>query len=252
MGIIMVNNLSDYTFEKVDFLHYFRTLLKDRGHKAFYQFLNRAHRRSFSRKKIQQFAPQGVGLEIGCGSRTISPTNRTVLSDAFSSHGVQGSIAKVFFKGDKIPYESETFQFVLSEHVLEHIANPIKALKEWIRVLKKGGVIICFLPHKERTNDRFRQTTPLSHLIEDYEKDVPYNDDTHLEEWFQNVVQKDLMPEHYKHLDKQQLLDSASIHHHVWTEIEIAQLFEHLGLKILHVDPRVYDRRDSFLVIAQK
>ncbi|MCP4912431.1 MAG: class I SAM-dependent methyltransferase [Oligoflexia bacterium] len=244
--------LSDYKFENNDFLHYFKNLYKDRGLKAFYQFLNRPHRRSYSRSLIKKYAGEGYGLEIGCGARTIAPTERTVLSDAFSEHGVHGSIAKVFFKGDEIPYPDGTFDFLLNEHVLEHIANPIKALKEWLRVLKVGGHIFLFLPHKERTNDSLRKVTSLDHLIEDYQNDVPYNDPTHFDDWFQNVVEKGLMPEHYKHMEREELLNSASIHHHVWTEKEIVELFEYLDLEIVFVDGKVHYRRDTFLVVGKK
>ena len=34
------------------------------------------------------------------------------------------------------------YDFLLSSHCLEHIANPIKALKEWNRVLKDGGLLL--------------------------------------------------------------------------------------------------------------
>jgi SAM-dependent methyltransferase len=245
-------SIEEYPFEKSDTLHYFKTLFKDRKLKAFYQFLNRPHRRSYSRSLIKKYTPEGTGLEIGCGSRTICPTDRTVLSDAYSAHGVQESIARVFFKGDQIPYDNEVFSFVISEHVLEHIANPIKALKEWLRVLKKGGQLYCFLPHKDRNNDLNRKITTLQHLIQDFENDVPYNDPTHIDEWLENVVNKGLMPDHYRHLEKQELLDSASIHHHVWTEIQIKELFEYLDLEITHCEKKVHDRRDTFVVIATK
>jgi SAM-dependent methyltransferase len=247
-----LNDPSSYPFEKWDFAHYFKQLKKDRGFKAYYQFMNRPHRRPYSRSLIKKYAPNGIGLEIGCGARTICPTDRTILSDAYSEHGVHGSIAKVFFKGDTIPYEENSFEFVISEHVLEHIANPIKSLKEWIRVINSGGKLMICLPHKERTNDRYREITPLQHLIDDYNNDVPYNDPTHFEDWKTNVVDRGLMPEHYKHMAKEELLGTASIHHHVWTEKEIVELFEHLGLNIIFVDPRVHDRRDSFVVIAEK
>lgn len=244
--------LETYPFESSDFLFYFKNLKRDRGVKAFYQFLNRPLRRGYSRSLIKKFAPTGFGLEVGVGERTIAPTDRTILSDGFAEHGVGKSIARAYFKGDDIPFEEGTFSFVLSEHVLEHIPNPLKSLKEWIRVLKPGGKLIIFLPHKERTNDCYREVTPLSHLIEDYENDVPFDDDTHFQDWWENVVEKGLMPEHYKHIPKEELISTGSIHHHVWTEKEIKEVFEYLGLNIVYEDPKVYDRRDSFVVIGEK
>lgn len=247
-----MNEVKDYKFESNDFMFYFKNLYKDRGFKALYQFQNRPHRRSYSRSLIERFSPKGFGLEIGCGARTITPTNRTILSDGFSEHGVHDSIAKVFFKGDQIPYADGSFDFILNEHVLEHITNPIKAINEWVRTLKIGGHLYLFLPHKERTNDMFREVTSLNHLIEDFNQDIAFDDETHFNDWKSNVIDKGLMPEHYKHMTREELLDSASIHHHVWTEKEIKELVEHIGLEVAFVDKKVHDRRDTFVVIAKK
>ena len=245
-------DIKDYPFKSNDFAFYFKNLFRDRGLKAFYQFLNRPHRRSFSRSIIKKYAPAGIGLEIGVGERTICPTQRTILSDGFSEHGEGQSIAEVFFKGDAIPYPDETFSFIISEHVLEHIANPIKSLKAWIKKLQPNGKMIIILPHKDRTNDTFREVTSLNHLIKDFENDVPYNDPTHFDDWWKNVVEKGLMPEHYKHIPKEELINTASIHHHVWTDKEIVDLFEHLNLNIIYRNNHVHDRRDSFMIIAEK
>lgn len=245
-------DLESYPFESNDFLFYFRNLYHDRGVKAFYQLFNRTRRRSYSRSLISRFVPKGVGLEIGVGARTICPTTRTVLSDGYSEHGGTNSIAKTFLMGDEIPYKDETFSFLLSEHVLEHVANTIKMLKEWVRVLKKNGHLFVFLPHKERTFDKFRNITTLEHLISDYENNIPSDDEGHLEEWWQNVVEKGLMPDQYKHIRKQDLIKTGSFHHHVWTEKQIVELLKYLELKVVFVDPKVYDRRDTFVVIGRK
>ncbi len=244
--------VADYPFEKCDFWHYLKIFYKDRGLKVLYQFLNRPHRRSFSRGLIKKFAPTGFGLEIGVGARTICPTDRTILSDAFSAHGVHDSIDKIFFKGSVIPYDDNSFSFVLSEHVLEHIANPLKTLEDCIRVLVPGGKLFLFLPHRDRTNDSHRQLTTLEHVIKDYKMNVAFDDDTHVEDWFKNVVKKGLMPIHYSHLSKRDLLKTRSIHQHVWTEKQVVEMLEYLNLKICYVSARVKDRRDSFVVIAEK
>ncbi|MBI2522666.1 MAG: methyltransferase domain-containing protein [Bdellovibrio sp.] len=244
--------IEDYPFEKYDCLHYLKTLYKDRGLKLFYQFLNRTQRRPFSRALINTYAPHGIGLEVGVGARTICPTERTILSDAFFAHGLHDSIAKVFFHGDEIPYENDSFCFIVSEHVLEHVANPLKVLKECIRTLRPGGKLFLFLPHKERTNDSHRQVTTLEHVIDDYNKDVPLDDQTHMDEWFKNVVRKGLMPFHYSHLSTKDLLKTGSIHHHVWTEKEILEIVQFCGLKVRYVNAKVPDRRDSFVVVSEK
>ena len=41
------------------------------------------------------------------------------------------------------------YDFVLSSHVLEHCANPLRALREWMRITTAGGAIVLVIPHKE-------------------------------------------------------------------------------------------------------
>lgn len=42
----------------------------------------------------------------------------------------------------KLPYEDNTFDFVICNHVLEHIADDLEAMKELRRVLRVGGMAI--------------------------------------------------------------------------------------------------------------
>ncbi|MEE1963931.1 methyltransferase domain-containing protein [Allomuricauda taeanensis] len=61
----------------------------------------------------------------------------------------------------KLPFEDETFDSVIICFVLEHLHNPIQALKELKRVLRKGGTMIAiegdhgstfFYPDSEQAN----------------------------------------------------------------------------------------------------
>jgi SAM-dependent methyltransferase len=63
-----------------------------------------------------------------------------------------------------------SYDCVISSHVLEHVANPLRALFEWKRILKTDGVLLLVLPHKQATFDHNRQITKLEHFILDYEK----------------------------------------------------------------------------------
>src|SRR5579863_5575294 len=68
--------------------------------------------------------------------------------------------------GDQLPFEDSSVDFVISSHAIEHFSDPIKALKEWYRVVKPGGYLYIIAPHKERTFDKDRERTPLAELIE--------------------------------------------------------------------------------------
>src|SRR5215469_18587201 len=53
------------------------------------------------------------------------------------------------------------YEFVLSSHSLEHIANPIKAITNWKRV-SNGGPLVLVLPYCHETLDHLRPVTALS------------------------------------------------------------------------------------------
>ena len=45
-----------------------------------------------------------------------------------------------------LPIENDTYDYILCNHVLEHIDDDIKAMRELYRVLKKGGIGIFQIP----------------------------------------------------------------------------------------------------------
>lgn len=67
--------------------------------------------------------------------------------------------------GDNLPIEDESVDFVISSHMIEHIFDPIKALKEWYRVIKKGGYIFTIIPITAYVPNEDRPTTTLDELI---------------------------------------------------------------------------------------
>jgi SAM-dependent methyltransferase len=129
--------------------------------------------------------------------------------------------------------EEASYDFVLSSHSLEHCANPIKALKEWQRVLRPGGAVIIILPHSRYTFDHLRPLTSVDHMLEDWRSDVGEDDRTHIEEMsslldFSRTTAKreELLPE---------LADnfrSRCVHHHVFDEANSRTLLEAAGLKV--------------------
>lgn len=55
----------------------------------------------------------------------------------------------------KLPFEGECFDFVVANHVLEHVGNDELALMEIVRVLKKGGFAILQTPYSDVLENRF-------------------------------------------------------------------------------------------------
>lgn len=52
------------------------------------------------------------------------------------------------YDGTTLPFADESQDAVMASHVLEHIPNHRIVLADWFRVLKIGGFLVLFLPHK--------------------------------------------------------------------------------------------------------
>lgn len=71
------------------------------------------------------------------------------LPQASSEFALKKNITNCFFENgyaEDMPYESEKFDLVITEDVLEHVADPEKVMKECYRVLKPKGIIMAKFP----------------------------------------------------------------------------------------------------------
>jgi SAM-dependent methyltransferase len=82
--------------------------------------------------------------------------------------------------------ENDRYDFCFSSHSLEHIANPLKAIREWLRIVKSGGFIIIIVPEKSQCFDHKRNYSSFSTLLAQYEKDVGEDDLSTLPEILKN------------------------------------------------------------------
>ena len=128
------------------------------------------------------------------------------------------------------------YDFLLSSHCLEHIANPIKALKEWQRVVKPGGSFVIVLPHYIHTFDRKRKPTPLQHMVDDFERGTGEDDLTHFKEVYTPAANPSPTDLEIRDLLWNNMTNRM-IHHHVFDESNSRQLLEAAGLKVVAVEP---------------
>ncbi|OIQ97451.1 photosystem I assembly protein Ycf3 [mine drainage metagenome] len=71
----------------------------------------------------------------------------------------------VVAKGDDIPLPDKSVDFVISSHVIEHFFDPIKAIKEWMRLSRKYVFIIAPLPDA-LPSDRGKPLTTMQELLD--------------------------------------------------------------------------------------
>src|SRR5262249_20349979 len=138
---------------------------------------------------------------------------------------------------DGVPHGS--YEAVLASHVLEHVANPVKALLEWRRVLTDEGLLLMVLPDKDRTFDQHRPVTSIDHMIADHERETGEDDLTHLDE---------ILPLHDLSRDpwagtpgqfRERSVNNAelrSLHHHVFTLQSASELVAYAGFTTLKTD----------------
>jgi len=131
--------------------------------------------------------------------------------------------------------ESGKYDFVLSCNNLEHIANPMKALEEWIRVIKSNGIILLVLPNKVGNFDHNRKITRFEHLLDDYSNNVSEKDLTHLEEIlkFHDLTLDPLAGdiENFKNRSLNNF-QNRCLHHHVFDLPLLRSIFDYLNIVV--------------------
>lgn len=131
--------------------------------------------------------------------------------------------------------DSATYDFVLSSHVLEHVANPILAISEWVRVLKDQGTLVLLLPCKDKTFDHRRPVTHLEHLIADFQENILEDDMTHLPEILAlHDLRRDPEAGDFEAFKSRSLnnQENRCLHHHVFDMQLAVNLLEYMGLKV--------------------
>jgi SAM-dependent methyltransferase len=96
---------------------------------------------------------RGSGLDVGCGSNKTHPdaigVDLTPTGKRGSSGCEQNRISKadVTASGDHLPMFADcSLDYIVQRHNLEHYQDPIKALQEWHRLLKPGGILGMVVP----------------------------------------------------------------------------------------------------------
>ncbi len=135
--------------------------------------------------------------------------------------------------------EDASYDLVLSSHTLEHVANPLRALAEWKRVLRDGGHLVLVLPHLENTFDHLRPVTTLRHLEDDAERSTSEDDDTHVREFIE-LCDLSRVPERLSREEFAQrtldYVDNRTVHHHVFDTELVVHMLDRAGFQLVAVD----------------
>jgi SAM-dependent methyltransferase len=220
---------------------------------------------------MEPFFTGTCGLEIGgpsptfCGNRLFPVYDRCRRIDNCNFSGqtiwstTRGaerscSFAKQFMAeaSDLTQIPDETYDFVLASHVLEHVANPLRALEEWRRVLVPGGAMLVIVPDHRGTFDHRRAPTSFEHIVADFQNNTTEHDLSHLHE---------ILALHDLALDpgagselqfRERCLNNAAIralHHHVFVPEVLVRMFSMVQMRVLSLGT---ERPFHIVAFAQK
>lgn len=110
------------------------------------------------------FEEKSSVLDVGCGlgylgwtyapyfpkgSYTGIDVSENLVKEAMENSGIwKEKIDTRFAVGNcnKLDFDNNTFDIVMCQTLLMHLKEPQKAVNEMVRVLKKGGTLLCFEP----------------------------------------------------------------------------------------------------------
>lgn len=202
------------------------------------------------RDRFSQEFINGAGLEIGALYNPVfvrpgvtvryvdwEPTESLRDQVRLMPHHQDAPIVNVDIvdNGDTLATVAEQSQdFIIANHFLEHVQDPIGTVKRHLEILKPGGVLYYGIPDKRFTFDRSRPVTTLEHHYRDHEEGPAWSLDQHLEEYVA-LAENKTGSEGRDRIAELMKLPRLGIHFHVWTIQEVTEML--LGMRRRYAMP---------------
>lgn len=82
--------------------------------------------------------PNAIGIDIIPGGKQVEQIG----GDSPSLADICADVSK------PLPLDDESVDIAVARHVLEHMINPIEAIRHWIKPIKKGGSLVISVPNE--------------------------------------------------------------------------------------------------------
>jgi SAM-dependent methyltransferase len=140
--------------------------------------------------------------------------------------------------GTLASFADASLDFVIANHVFEHLEDPIAGLENALRVLRPGGVLLLILPDARHTFDARRDRTTPEHLVRDHDEGPSVSRAGHYEEW------ATLIEGHAGAIAQRRVEEFARTdarhHFHVWELDDFLALLRALPLPCELLEARAY------------
>jgi len=146
---------------------------------------------------------------------------------------------------------ADNYDFVISCNVLEHIANSMKAINEWLKILKSSGTLLIIVPNKQSNFDHQRSTTKFEHLLDDFKRNIGEDDLSHLEEILKyHDLRLDVRAGSFEAFKVRSLknFENRALHQHIFDLSLLKQVFNYFNLKILKEN----EINTDFIILGKK
>lgn len=148
-----------------------------------------------------------------------------------------------------LTFKNDSQDFIIANHVLEHCEDPILAMQNFLRIIKKGGFIFLCLPIKKYNIDSHRKTTSYFHFLTDHFITPKLFRPFHYFAWVFLAEKHDLI----KAIKRtgELLKINYSIHFHVWSEESFLDFLKKINKKSVF-DIEHFERYEGEVVCVLK
>jgi SAM-dependent methyltransferase len=147
--------------------------------------------------------------------------------------------------------KSKKYNFAISSNAIEHFVNPIKAVKELIRVTEDNGLILLVLPNKLINFDHKRPITNFIKIKEIYENNISEDNLDSLNE-ISELHDLNLDPlagthDEFMERSKDNFLNRC-LHHHVYDINLLKEIFNYIDLEVIYT----YTNINNHIILGKK
>lgn len=144
--------------------------------------------------------------------------------------------------------DDQSVDFVIANHVLEHLEDPIAGLENLVRVIRPGGTLLLTLPDARFTFDAGRARTSVEHLLRDHTEGPEVSRHEHYREWASAIER--FAPDDVEARVAEFARDDARHHFHVWELETFLELLRAVSLPCRLVEARLCPL--EFAVVLRK